>query len=166
MHRLFFYGRRFNIVSLVGLGLVLCYNLLTSLRNGSIGKEKRPFYNRQEIRKFQTKSFSTGTSNLQTSTTFPGETSTTIVETLTTVTVVTTYKTSTETSTNYQLKDFTSAAFEEKLFQEQQSCPDFQQNISQNRASGTSEKFIGHVLSNGPNNQIVDFRHGIFWSIK
>ena len=166
MHRLFFYGRRFNIVSLVGLGLVLCYNLLTSLRNGSISKEKRPFHHRQEIGKFQTKSFSTGTSNFQTSTAFPGETSTTVVETVTTVTIETTYQTSTETSTNNQLKDFTSAAFEEIFIQEQHSCPDFNQNISQIRASGTSQKFIGHVLSNGPNNQIVDFRHGIFWSIK
>ena len=164
MHRLFFYGRRFNIISLVSLGLVLCYNLLTSLRNGSISKEKKQFHHRQEIRKFQTKSFSTGTSNLQISTTFPGETSTTVVETVTTVTIETTFQTSTETSTNNQLKDFTSAAFEK--IQEQHSCPDFKQNISQIPASGTTQKFLGHVLSNGPNNQIVDFRHGIFWSIK
>ena len=163
MHRLFFYGRRFNIVSLVGLGLVLCYNLLTSLRNGSISKEKRPFYHRQEIGNFQTKSFSTGTSNVQISTTFPGETSTTVVETVTTVTIETTYQTSTETSTKNQLKDFTSAAFEK--IKEQHLCPDFKQNISQTPVFGTSQKFLGHVLSNGPNNQIVDFRHGIFWSI-
>jgi hypothetical protein len=27
-------------------------------------------------------------------------------------------------------------------------------------------QILTHVLSNGPNNQLVDFRHAIFWNIK
>ncbi|CBY07402.1 unnamed protein product [Oikopleura dioica] len=49
-------------------------------------------------------------------------------------------------------------------------CPDFAENF---RKSSSAPKYnlnenrlISHFVSNGPNNQIVDFRHGLYWAIK
>ena len=50
------------------------------------------------------------------------------------------------------------------------SCPDFGENFSKSpeppKYQLDGNRFISHFVSNGPNNQIVDFRNGLFWAIK
>ena len=50
------------------------------------------------------------------------------------------------------------------------SCPDFGENFSKSPEAPKYQldenRLISHFVSNGPNNQIVDFRSGLFWAIK
>lgn len=47
------------------------------------------------------------------------------------------------------------------------NCPKFADKIAKNPKYVLSDdKFIAHILTHGPNNQIKDFRSGIYFALK
>ncbi|CAG5080149.1 Oidioi.mRNA.OKI2018_I69.PAR.g9487.t1.cds [Oikopleura dioica] len=58
---------------------------------------------------------------------------------------------------------------DERKIPSRKPCPDFGTNFTKNlhpKYKLDENRIVSHFVSNGPNNQIVDFRQGLFWAIK